>query len=77
MWEDDTNSTQGVLTFCPRFDGEHKAYVLNNKGNLRVVLSIYRQSVTVILQSGPKPTAAHDSMTVATWTYANKTSSAL
>ena len=48
MGEDDTNRTQGVLTFCPRFDGEDKAYVLNNKDNLRVVLSIHRQSVTVI-----------------------------
>ena len=40
--EDGTNGTQGVLTFCPRFDGEYKAYVLNNKDNLRVVLSIHR-----------------------------------
>ena len=48
MGEDDTNRTQGVLKFCPRFDDEDKAYVLNNKDNLRVVLSIHRQSVTVI-----------------------------
>ena len=42
MGEDDTNGTQGALTLCPRFDGEYKAYVLNNKDNLRVILSILR-----------------------------------
>ena len=41
-------SHPGVLKFCPRFDGEDTAYILNNKRNLRVVLSIHRQSVTVI-----------------------------
>ena len=42
MGEDDTNGTQGVLTFCPRFDGEYMAYVLIIKDNLCVVLSIHR-----------------------------------
>ena len=72
MGKDDTNSAQEVLTFCPSFDGKYKAYVLNNKDNLRVVLSIHWQSVAVIFHSGPKPTAAYDSMVVATWTCANK-----
>ena len=72
MGGDDTTRTQGVLKFCPRVDGEDKAYALNNKDNLRVVLSIHRQSVTVIPKCGPKPTAAHSSMAVATWTCSNQ-----
>ena len=53
--------------FCPRFDGKHKAQVLEYKVRLRVVLSFYRQSVAAILQGDPKATAAQFSTAVATW----------
>ena len=47
--EDDANSIQAVLTFCPRFDGKDNAQFLEYKDRLRVALSSQRQSVAAIL----------------------------
>ena len=71
MAEDDTNSIQAMLKFCPRFDGKYKAPFLEYKDRLRVVLSFYRQIVAAILQGDPKRAATQPSTTVATWERAN------
>ena len=65
MAEHDTNCIQAMLNFCSRFDGKDKAQFLEYKDRLHVVLSFYRQSVAAILQGDPKPTAAQNSMAVA------------
>ena len=61
-----------MLNFCPRFDGKDKTQFLEDNDSLRVVLSFYRQSVTVILQGEPKPTAAQNATAVASWERANE-----
>ena len=66
MAEHDTNCIQAMLKFCPRFDGQDKAHVLEYKDRLRGVLSFYWQSVAATLQGDPKPTAAQNSTAEAT-----------
>ena len=68
--EHDTNSIQVKLEFNLRLDGKDNAHVSEYKDKFDVILSFHRESVAAIPQAEPKPTLAHSSTAVATWTHA-------
>ena len=72
MAEHDANNIQAMLKFCPHFDGKDKAYFLDYKDKLCIVLSFHPQSVAAILQGDLKSPTAQHSTAVTSWERANE-----
>ena len=72
MVEHDTDSTQAIVYFYPRFGGKDKTHLLGYKDKPRASVSFTRQSVAALLQGGSKPATTQNLPAVATWTWANE-----